>query len=59
MHNQVRIEVTKTAIRIYVGELLTAKYTVYPHVHSTRDEAMAAALACLKTEIRRILTEGR
>ena len=59
MHNQIRIEVSKAAIRVYVADSLEAKYTIYPHVHSTRDEAITAALACVRTEIRRILTEER
>ena len=59
MRKQIRIEVSKVAIRVYLGDSAEPKYTVYPHVHSTRDEAIAATLAYIKTQIRRILTEGR
>ena len=59
MRKQVRIEVSKKAIRVYVGDSAEPKYTVYHYVHSSRDQAIAAALACLRIEIRRILTEGR
>ena len=59
MDNEIRIEVTKKVVRIFVDDSLEAKYTIYPHLHETRDEAIVGALECIKKEIRQILTEGR